>query len=66
MDLSDRAACVANAVVASLPEPPPAAMLRGAIAACRALAGAIPDEAPMLHAAADELGVIADQEESRT
>jgi hypothetical protein len=60
-----RASCVVNAVVCSLPEPPPADMLRGAMAACRTLAASIPSEAAMLNAAADELSSIADVEAKR-
>jgi hypothetical protein len=50
-----RAACLVDAVVCSLPEPPSADALRGAAAAFRVAAASIPPEVLMLTAAAEEL-----------
>jgi hypothetical protein len=50
-----RAACLVNAVVCSLPEPPPVDAMRGAAAAFRVAAAAVPAETLMLTAASEEL-----------
>jgi hypothetical protein len=60
-----RAACLVDAVVCSLPEPPSADALRGAAAAFRVIAAAIPPEVLMLTAAAEELTAMVQVAEQR-
>jgi hypothetical protein len=61
----ERAACLVDAVVCSLPEPPSADALRGAAAAFRVIAAAIPPEVLMLTAASEELAAMVQVAEQR-